>query len=431
MLASRGEDQHCIGRSTVGVICENLKSRSVTVQRGTLDELEWSLRKQHHRSLHVDDAEHLLGIMLELSLFSPDKHTRRRAMELLPKISRKGDVRVIDGLCPTRGAWLGLADEDEVVRVHAALALGLIAERGDDGVVVALLQRIWRPRAQSVTVAADGMLEEETSPDVRHACICSLQLISAVGDQRVQEAMLGILQRPRPSQRTAAMDTAQAATTEKTREIDVDEDLWAAISPETLQYIMTGRDWQSESLIRYRALRTLDLVSPNGSNRSRLSGGFARLGSSEMHGTLGDVENSLLHVMHLHQDDDLVFFGAFSALCRRLGLRFGTTCCTSSSPSGPVSQSAAAEAAGRDNSEDEPRNTVGETALVVRVLQAWLDQRVSRCAGCPVHECVVVRGSDYLRLLTCLPVTGTVARRMTLCVVHWLQPDHDTRENWS
>ena len=371
MLASCGEDQHCIGRSTVGVICENLKSRSVTVQRGTLDELEWSLRKQHDRRLHVDDSENLLGMMLELSLFSPDKHTRRRAMELLPKISRKGDVRVIDGLCPTRGAWLGLADEDEVVRVHAARALGLIAERGDDGVVVALLQRIWRPRAQSVTVAADGMLEEETSPDVRHACICSLQLISAVGDERVQEAMLGILQRPRPSQRTAAMDTAHAATTEKTRDIDVDDDLWAAISPEALQEIMSGREWQSESLIRYRALRTLDLVSPIG---------FHRSGSSEMHGALGEVEHSLLHVMHLHHDDDLVFFGAFSALCRRLGLRFGPTCCTSSSRSGHVSQSAAAEAAGRDNSEDEPRNIVGKTALVVRVLQAWLDQRVSRSA---------------------------------------------------
>ena len=72
----------------------------------------------------------------------------------------QGEARVINIL--TRGQELGLADEDEIVRLHAAMVLVSIAERGDQMVVAALLNRVWREKAKHGR--ADPWLDEDPSP---------------------------------------------------------------------------------------------------------------------------------------------------------------------------------------------------------------------------------------------------------------------------
>jgi len=69
----------------------------------------------------------------------------------------------------------------------------------------------------------------------------------------------------------------------------------------------------SDSLIRYRALRTLLTVAT-----PRVPSAGCGDGAG-----LGEVEAGLLQAMHSHEDDSLVFYAAFSALCCRLGAGVG------------------------------------------------------------------------------------------------------------
>jgi hypothetical protein len=118
MLASR-EDGAAVGNATIRTMCENLRQPSPVVVKRTLDELELLLSSQHVR-LEPEWVELLLAPVLEL-LFVADRHLRRRAMSVLKDLAPKGDARVLDILCPkdARGVSLGLADEDQFVRVLA------------------------------------------------------------------------------------------------------------------------------------------------------------------------------------------------------------------------------------------------------------------------------------------------------------------------
>ena len=178
-------------------------------------------------------------------------------------------------------------------------------------------------------------------------------------------------------------------------------------------------------MIRYRALRTLERVAGPpaqlaaaalgaSEQREARGGGCSR---SSAHGiVLGEVEEGLMQAMHAHEDDDLVFLGAFSALCRRLGVRVRRTRLygeehrgAGGKARGGSAQRRGAGARGPGRGEggewgdgqveesleslefqhlellseggggdgrDELQGESEEAALAVRVLQAWLDERV-------------------------------------------------------
>ena len=112
MFASSREDGHSIGNATITGVCENLRQPSVCVKRRTLDDLEVLLSRSDLQ-MDTDSCEKLLSAVVELLCFR-DRHVRRRAMCVLINLAPKGDLRVINILCPSRDGSLGLADEDEV-----------------------------------------------------------------------------------------------------------------------------------------------------------------------------------------------------------------------------------------------------------------------------------------------------------------------------
>jgi hypothetical protein len=99
----------------------------------------------------------------------------------------------------------------------------------------------------------------------------------------------------------------------KDLELDEQQLLCASLAFEAYTELHVGHKMASDSLIRYRALRTLLKVA---TPRVRLAGCGDGAG-------LGEVEAGLLQAMHSHEDDSLVFYAAFSALCCRLGVGVG------------------------------------------------------------------------------------------------------------
>ena len=167
-------------------------------------------------------------------------------MGVLAGVAPKGDSRVIKILCPTGGVCLGLSDEDDVVRAHAAQTLGAVAMQGDEAVISALLHRV-RPGT-----SANPWLDEDQSPDVRYHAISALAKVAQVGDARVQEAMLALLQRPRLRR------GARSPLRKDFEDMDLDEEerLCASLALEALQDMGVNHAHASDSLIRYRAIRT-------------------------------------------------------------------------------------------------------------------------------------------------------------------------------
>lgn len=244
LLVASGLDGDNVGNASVRAICSNLAQDSDFVRRSTLDEMEGQVNLRLR--LDADSEEKLLASVLEL-LFVRDKHTRRRAMSVLGEIAPRGDSRVIEILCPTRGVCLGLSDEDDVVRAHAARTLGTVATRGDEAVISALLRRV-KPGT-----SADISLDEDQCPDVRYQAIIALGNLAQAGDERVQEAMLGLLQRPRLRRSARSM-----LRTKDFEDMDPEERVCASLALEALQD-MGGSHAHAgdlDSLIRYRAIRT-------------------------------------------------------------------------------------------------------------------------------------------------------------------------------
>ena len=180
-------------------------------------------------------------------------------MGVLAGVAPKGDSRVIKILCPTRGVCLGLSDEDDVVRAHAAQTLGAVAMQGDEAVISALLHRV-RPGT-----SANPWLDEDQSPDVRYHAISALAKVAQVGDARVQEAMLALLQRPRLRR------GARSPLRKDFEDMDLDEEerLCASLALEALQDMGVSHTHASDSLIRYRAIRTRESMLATSRDVSR------------------------------------------------------------------------------------------------------------------------------------------------------------------
>jgi len=250
LLVASGLDGDNVGDATIRAICSNLAQPSDFVRRNTLDSLEGNLSSCSR--LDADSEEKLLASVLEL-LFVSDKHVRRRAMSVLARIAPQGDSRVIKILCPTRGACLGLSDDDDVVRAFAAKTLGEVATQGDETVVSALLNCV-RPGTN-----ADPWLEEDPSHEVRLEVISALGKVAQPGDLRVQEAMLALLQRPRL--RVGARSTSRGVLMKELDDegdLEEEERVCATLALEAMQdaELGVGHANSGDSLIRYRAIRT-------------------------------------------------------------------------------------------------------------------------------------------------------------------------------
>ncbi|EKX41085.1 hypothetical protein GUITHDRAFT_164468 [Guillardia theta CCMP2712] len=290
---------------------ENLKQTETIAKRNALDDIETSLCRCTCERLLVcgrltmvagsrgmrlgssDSEEAVLSGVSEM-LFDEDKHTRRRAIRIIGDLAPKGDSRVIKmltssidvcGTCAvkplTDTGQVGLNDEDEIARASAASILAFVAEKGDKDVIDALLSAM-----------------KDNSLEVKLECVRSLQLKETAESSTACYRLSGT--------RNANRGAFDMRIDETARELDY----IAVPALEVLSQMGTARHATLESLVLFRAVKTLESVAFPSASRVLV----------QDKKRWDDVNSALLECLKNNEGDELVWHTCFTALVRLLGL---------------------------------------------------------------------------------------------------------------